>query len=90
MKIYRRVFSLSSVSVLLHVPTCKMHKLNLLGTCKMSIKCIEEASSEDTIIHQKVTLSVLNYYNIVLLPIQDVVVMKLHIKSTCFRELVGI
>jgi hypothetical protein len=56
----------------------------------MSIKCIEEASSEDTIIHQKVTLSVLNYYNIVLLPIQDVVVMKLHIKSTCFRELVGI
>jgi hypothetical protein len=56
----------------------------------MSIKCIEEASSEDTIIHQKVTLSVLNYYNIVLLPIQDVVVMKLHIKSTYFRELVGI
>jgi hypothetical protein len=44
-KICRRVFSLSSVSVLLHVPTCKMHKLNLLGTCKTSIESIEEASS---------------------------------------------
>jgi hypothetical protein len=37
--------SLSSVSVLLHVPTCKMHKLNLLGTCKIYIECIKEASS---------------------------------------------
>jgi hypothetical protein len=33
------------VSVLLHVPTSKMHRLNLLGTCKMYIECIEEASS---------------------------------------------
>jgi hypothetical protein len=29
----------------LHVPTCKMHKLNLLGTYKTYIECIEEASS---------------------------------------------
>jgi hypothetical protein len=35
----------SSVSVLLHVLTCKIHKLNLLGTCKTYIECIEEASS---------------------------------------------
>jgi hypothetical protein len=29
----------------LQVPTCKMHKLNLLGICKMAIECIEEDSS---------------------------------------------
>jgi hypothetical protein len=39
---------------------------------------------------KKLTLSVLNYYNVDLLPIQDVVVMKLHTKLTCFTELVGI
>jgi hypothetical protein len=39
---------------------------------------------------KKVTLSVLNYYNVNLLPIQDVVVMKLHTKSTCFTKLVVI
>jgi hypothetical protein len=44
-KICRRVYSLSSESVLLQVPTCKMHKLNLLGICKMAIECIEEDSS---------------------------------------------
>jgi hypothetical protein len=39
---------------------------------------------------KKVTLSVLNYYNVDLLPIQDVVVMKLHTKSTYFTKLVVI
>jgi hypothetical protein len=37
-----------------------------------------------------VTLSILNYYNVDLLPIQDVVVMKLHTKLTCFTELIDI
>jgi hypothetical protein len=33
---------------------------------------------------------VLNYYNVDLLPIQDVVVMELHTKSTYFTELISI
>jgi hypothetical protein len=31
-------------------------------------------------------MSVLNYYNVDLLPIHDVIVMKLHTKSACFTE----
>ncbi len=44
-KICRRLLSCSMKSLLLHVPTCKMNKLNLLGTCKTYIECIEEANS---------------------------------------------